>query len=210
VTKWATWQRCMIIMMLKMMAIVTDMKRIVPIVEYGHLKSGEIAVSAMDDRHLTNALNYVKNSNPDSPLQLMLENEINRRKQMIGTWDERQVTGEKPYKDRGYRTFKGIKPLIFAWAIRQKSTGAFLPARKNGRGYSFDEPSFDFPRLFKSELSASRALSAWLQGKWKREYHTREVGGWPEDVEYIISEKVEGRDPHDMEIVKFRLIEEGK
>lgn len=121
---------------------------------------------------------------------------------MIGTWDERQVTGEKPY-----RTFKGIKPLIQAWAIRQKSTGAFLPARKNGRGYSFDVPSFGFPRLFKSRQAANLALYAWLQGQWKREYHTREVGGWPEDIEYLIAEKVEGRDPADMEIVEFVLHE---
>ena len=106
-----------------------------------------------------------------------------------------------------YRKFNGIRPLIRAWAIRQKSTGAFLPARKNGRGYSFDEPSFDFPRLFKSELSASRALSAWLQGQFKRKFYTREVGGWPEDVEYIIADKVDSRDPHDMEIVEFILNE---
>lgn len=101
------------------------------------------------------------------------------------------------------------KPFISAWAIRQKSTGAFLPARKNGRGYSFDKPIKGcFPRLFKSKKAANLALYAWLQGQWKKEYHTREVGGWPEDIEYLIAEKIEGRDASDMEIVKFRLVEE--
>lgn len=100
---------------------------------------------------------------------------------------------------------------MYSWSIRQKSTGFYLPARKGGRGFTFDEPTKDcFPRLFKSELSASRALSAWLQGQWKREYHTREVGGFPEDVEYLIADKVEGRDRDNMEIVEFVLFEVAK
>lgn len=33
------------------------------------------------------------------------------------------------------------KSSICVWAIRQKSTGYFLPSRKNGRGFSFDEPT---------------------------------------------------------------------
>ena len=100
-----------------------------------------------------------------------------------------------------------FSPSISAWAIRQKSTGYFLPARK-GRGFSFDEPTKDcFPRLFKSKQAANLALYAWLQGQWKREYHTREVDGWPEDIEYLIAEKVGSRDPSDMEIVKFVLFE---
>lgn len=109
----------------------------------------------------------------------------------------------------GYRTFRGIKPLIKAWAIRQKSTGAFLPARKNGRGYSFDEPSFGFPRLFKSELSASRALSAWLRGTWDKPVYDHDE--WGDDYQ-VANEptKVDGRDPNDMEIVEFTLFEVSK
>jgi hypothetical protein len=108
-----------------------------------------------------------------------------------------------------YRVFKGIRPMIYAWAIRQKSTGAYLPARKNGRGYSFDEPGFGFPRLFKSERSARNALTAWLQGEWKLEWHTKYDDAWgPDDYQTLVQNKVETRDASDMEIVKFLLVEQ--
>lgn len=98
---------------------------------------------------------------------------------------------------------------LYAWAIRQKSTENFLPHRKNGRGYSFDEPEFDcFPRLFKSELSARRALSAWLQGVWDKPVYDHDE--WSE-IDYkagAAPRKVEGRDQADMEIVKFLLTEQ--
>lgn len=158
-------------------------------------KSGEIHVSKMSDEHLANALVYIQKSTLNSPLQFMLEGEIARRSHLA----------TKPT----YQVSRGIKPFISTWAIRQKSTGKFLPARKNGRGYSFDEPSFEFPRLFKSELSARRALSAWLRGIWDDAIcdhdewsHTDyKVGAQPR--------KVEGRDASDMEIVKFCLVERG-
>lgn len=103
---------------------------------------------------------------------------------------------------------------IYTWAIRQKSTGYYLPDRKNKRGYSFDEPTKDcFPRLFKSKLSAIHALSAWLRGHWKVEWHQR--GGFsfddaPEDVQVLETETVEGRNADDMEIVEFALHEVAK
>lgn len=151
-------------------------------------KTGEIHVTEMDNEHLSNALNYIKKNKLNSLLQFMIEDEIGRRKL-------NELT-RIPHIE------------LSAWAIRQKSTGYFLPARKNGRGFSFDEPTKDcFPRLFPSKMSAIRALTAWLQGHWKREYHTREVGGWPEDIEYLTTEKVDNRDPSDMEIVEFVLFE---
>ncbi len=66
----------------------------------------------------------------------------------------------------------------------------------------------DNPRLFKSELSAKRALTAWLQGKHEPEY------GWESDDGYnsyrvldgIAVIPVESRQKQDMEIVSFRLI----
>lgn len=91
-----------------------------------------------------------------------------------------------------------MKPL---YAIRHKPTGHFLPEPKGyaGRGGSFLEPvdcglDHDNPRLFKSELSAKRALTAWLQGK-----HERVFDG-------IAVIPVESRQKQDMEIVSFRLI----
>lgn len=100
------------------------------------------------------------------------------------------------------------KPLISTWAIRQNSTGYFLPARKNGRGYSFDEPTKDcFPRLFKSELSATRALSAWLRGTWDQPVYDHDE--WSHSDYKVAAEptKVDSRNPHDMEIVEFVLFE---
>jgi hypothetical protein len=97
---------------------------------------------------------------------------------------------------------------LSVWAIRQKSTRFFLPARKGGRGYSFDEPTKDcFPRLFKSELSASRALSAWLRGTWDQPVYDHDE--WSHTDYKVAAEptKVEGRDPADMEIVEFVIFE---
>lgn len=42
-------------------------------------KTGEIPVTSMDDDHLYNALSYIKKNNLNSPLQFMLEHEIERR-----------------------------------------------------------------------------------------------------------------------------------
>jgi len=65
-----------------------------------------------------------------------------------------------------------LVPTFEVWAIYQPSTGKFLPMRwTTVRGYTHDEPSFDFPRLFRSERGARQALRAWLQGEWS-EAHT--------------------------------------
>lgn len=96
----------------------------------------------------------------------------------------------------------------YAWAIRQKSTGNFLPHRRNGRGYSFDEPVIAcFPRLFRSELSAKRALTAWLRGIWDDLIYDHDEWSHTEYVVGAEPRKVEGRDPADMEIVRFSLTE---
>ena len=58
-------------------------------------------------------------------------------------------------------------PTLTLYAIRHDPSGCFLPARKNGRGYSHDEPKSHteaMPRLFFKEIEAKRALTAWLQG----------------------------------------------
>lgn len=55
------------------------------------------------------------------------------------------------------------------YAIRHDPSGYFLPARKNGRGYSHDEPRNPIevlPRFFFKEIEAKRALTAWLQGEF--------------------------------------------
>lgn len=99
--------------------------------------------------------------------------------------------------------------MFTAYAIRHKPSGGFLPARwKRSRGFSFDEPSTDeFPRLFKSERSASMALSAWLRGEWKEKEYDHDE--WSH-TDYVIGASpvpVEGRKSSDMEIIAFRLVE---
>jgi len=56
------------------------------------------------------------------------------------------------------------------YAIKHIPTGHYLPepTGRSGRGGSHTEPvpaDKERPRLFYSELSAKRALTAWLQGK---------------------------------------------
>lgn len=54
-----------------------------------------------------------------------------------------------------------LEPFWERFAIRHIPTGRFLPERwRKGRGYSHDEPSYGFPRLFPSERSAKQALIA--------------------------------------------------
>lgn len=60
--------------------------------------------------------------------------------------------------------------VMDVYAIRQKSTGFFLPKPKGrmGRGGSHTEPQKCLPkeiRRFHSKISAERALTAWLMGK---------------------------------------------
>ena len=105
-----------------------------------------------------------------------------------------------------------MKPL---YAIRHKPTGHFLPEPKGyaGRGGSFVEPvdcglDHDNPRLFKSELSAKRALTAWLQGK-HMPIKEHDWDDWGRNVTYTVGsdpQPVDSRRKSDMEIVSFRLM----
>lgn len=89
------------------------------------------------------------------------------------------------------------------FAIRQKSTGFYLPAMEKS-GHSFREPvdcsegKMDSPRLHISYLCARRALIAWLLGI----HHPM----WEDACRYVGSiEKQEHRDAADMEIVEINL-----
>jgi hypothetical protein len=95
---------------------------------------------------------------------------------------------------------------MIAWAIRQKSTGLFMPsARSNGkrRGFTHDEPTGGPPRLFKLERYAKSALKAWLSGEMV------ESGGYDSWTgEYDIDVKVKPRPERkaeDMEVVKVSI-----
>lgn len=102
-------------------------------------------------------------------------------------------------------TFEGIESYWERFAIRHTPTGMYLPERwRRGRGYSHDEPSHSYPRLFPSERSAKQALTAWLQGEWET---TTTSGDWYEAIEDCGPEptEVKGRNRNEMEIVRFRV-----
>jgi len=87
-----------------------------------------------------------------------------------------------------------------------------MPAGKL-RGFSHDEPvavdyKKTFPRLLYTKKSAENALSAWLQGKWKRQ--TNYYGGFEGPEVDIVVDEVPGRRKEDMEIVVYSTRKETK
>lgn len=96
---------------------------------------------------------------------------------------------------------------LTVWAIRNKETGLFLPATKQGRGFSFDEPtSEDRPRIFYTLQSARQALASWARGYHKLECETSDWDGKKITIGYYIV-KAPHRKKEDMEIVEFGLFE---
>jgi hypothetical protein len=105
-----------------------------------------------------------------------------------------------------------VNEIIPVYAIRVKGTDQYLPERKRGRGYSWDEPVSlkDVPpRFYFSRKSAEASLRQWLRGK-----HVMHRGGgqlgWDgvedyyEDIEIVPQPN---RVAADMEIVYFEAIE---
>lgn len=91
------------------------------------------------------------------------------------------------------------------YAIRQKSTGLFMPAGR-GRGYTHDEPTaVRPPRLFNRERDAAAALRCWLLGDWKEETST-DMYGEPDGIYPIPpKERNPDRKAKDMEVVEVAL-----
>lgn len=106
-----------------------------------------------------------------------------------------------------------IKPL---YAIRQKSTGFFLPQTegRGGRGSSWTEPtdpSTSFIGLYRSPVTAKRVLSRWLMGQHKADYSFESDETWGtiyrvQDGITIIPQP--HRIKEDMEIVTINLVPE--
>ena len=97
------------------------------------------------------------------------------------------------------------------YAIRQKSTGFFLPQLPH-RGNTNSEPiqcdgtQKKRIRFFHSERSAKMALAAWLNGVW----HMQSSGPssmWDDNEPSLVISKQEHRKSEDMEIVPYRLTE---
>lgn len=97
--------------------------------------------------------------------------------------------------------------MLVYYAIRQKSTGYFLPgygSRKGRGGYTHDEPVPAVkapPRLFMKRHLAESALKWWLEGAWTEVTCERGAPDNPYlDVERK-ARKIPTRSADDMEIV---------
>lgn len=102
--------------------------------------------------------------------------------------------------------------MCTVYAIRHKPTGLCMPALR--AGFSYWEPTTDDhtglrPRLMFTLKSAQNALSAWLQGQWKRNQGTSyDWEGIPEGYdEVVVSGPKQPRRREDMEIVVLSLEE---
>ena len=101
------------------------------------------------------------------------------------------------------------------YAIRQRSTGWFMPeygSRKGLGGYTNNKPappSIRPPRLFLRERDAAVALKHWLAGVTTRHFSRRNAfESFEDDVEYLDTKPVAGRDAADMEIVEVQIAAE--
>jgi hypothetical protein len=82
------------------------------------------------------------------------------------------------------------------FAIRQKSTGYYIPLSRKKKGYTWDVPEKDcIPRLFKRHCDASSALNKWLKGpqmyklrndKWVKEIVPPVIARNAEDMEIVL------------------------
>jgi len=104
-----------------------------------------------------------------------------------------------------------IVHIIECYAIRQKSTGNFLPQAHKARkgGFTHDEPvlaSDKLPRLFSLPRHAKQAMNWWLAGVTSA-YHYQTGSPWdiPDWEEGIKTVPVQERKADDMEIVTVRL-----
>lgn len=98
------------------------------------------------------------------------------------------------------------------YAIRHQPTGLCMPALSGG--YSYWEPTTAnhegmHPRLFFTLKSAQNALSAWLQGQWKREqWSGYDWEGIPDGYDKMTIKKPPApRRRDDMKIVVLDLTE---
>lgn len=99
--------------------------------------------------------------------------------------------------------------ILNRWAIRQISTGHYLPAPRGrgGRGGSHVEPcapdAGNEPRLFHTEHAAKIALTHWLKGKVS--VHVHEDAWTGEYDETCTTEPVPSRQRADMEVVPVEV-----
>ncbi len=100
---------------------------------------------------------------------------------------------------------------MILFAIKQKSTGLYIPGIEKGKrcGGSYQEPTAErLPRLFEHKKNAANFLAQWLLGHHKKTME--QCGEFGEDVrESIEIVHQPHRKKEDMEIVVFELMEKG-
>src|SRR5260370_20966983 len=96
-------------------------------------------------------------------------------------------------------------PKYTIYAIREMSTGFFLPSARNN--FSITEPcewtNKRMPRFFRSYRSAHTALISWSLGVWRQhEGCSGYSGGYePPDPYYYYAPENCGRDRNNLEVV---------
>lgn len=84
------------------------------------------------------------------------------------------------------------------YAIRQKSTGYFMPHSERAHSYNEPRPTKQ-PRLFPGKKSAEAALTQWLRGHHRCDWNSDE-GRVFAGVDPVV-----GRVREDMEVVEMEL-----
>ena len=90
------------------------------------------------------------------------------------------------------------------YAIRQKSTGHYLPYYRRYRSPTHTEPSgTECPRTFSTLTAARNALNWWLEGKLTTRWMTNDDFGMGDDGLHL--EPKPHRKKEDMEVVEVDL-----
>ena len=94
---------------------------------------------------------------------------------------------------------------LTVFAIKQKSTGYYLPAGKKGKGGSWAEPEKGAaPKLFKQIGRANGFLTIWLKGGVKVSQYQTGDGDYDIGMSYVPQPH---RNADDMEVVALALVE---
>jgi hypothetical protein len=104
----------------------------------------------------------------------------------------------------------GMTCIGTRWALRQKSTGFYIPAPTRGKGLrvgisEFEPTDGPMPALYGTEKAAHSALAQWLKGV-QRAAPLEGVGNWGRYAMGVTP--VASRRADDMEVVPVKLMVE--
>lgn len=98
--------------------------------------------------------------------------------------------------------------MIKRWAIRQKSTGLYLPNTVRWRGSTHTEPGdpAENIRLFNTESGAAASLRWWLKGRTVKVWTVGYYAGSFDEVDDLDTTPAPERNADDMEVVPVVLM----